>query len=643
MCGICGLAGGDLDRARVERMCAILAHRGPDGSGIYQSDGAILGHTRLSIIDLATGDQPMANEDRTVWVVFNGEIYNHRELRRTLETRGHRFSSQSDTEVLVHLYEEYGEAFLPHLDGIFAFALWDARRKRLLLVRDYFGVKPLHYFFDGMTLCFASEIKALVQDAAVPRRVNFQALHYFLNLRYIPGESTLFENVWRLLPAHYLVFENGAISIARYADFTPREDTSHDEAFFVEGIRHYLREAVRKQLMSDVPLGVYLSGGLDSSALVAFMRQAGADPIRSFTMGFNEPTDELDDARIVANHFGTEHHEIVLAPDPLREFPRVIWHAEEPKENILQGFLLSRFARQSVKVVLGGLGGDELFAGYDLHRFIYPAQGMHRWVPRCVADHVLHPLSRAAFAFENRLGNLALDEYRRGVQMLLALGDPARYYAILRNVWDDDRGQFANIYGAALRNLAREQTRRLLDPFFVNGARGVLNATLWAEFNTKMVEDFLANEDRTAMAHGVEVRVPFLDRDLVRFALTIPAQMKMRGNSTKHLFRRTLADVLPSPTLRKKKWGFSFSPYHQFQKDLRQVVERVLTRERVQARGWFNYDYLRRILDHPPHPRLRWHYFFLWNVLGFEIWYQMFIEGDIQKPCFDLEGYTGTP
>ena len=641
MCGICGSAGAHANGAIVEEMCRSLAHRGPDGLHLYQDAGVVLGHTRLSIIDLTTGDQPMQNEDGSIWVVFNGEIYNYRDLRRDLQARGHRFSSTSDTEVIVHLYEEQGEAFLPRLDGIFAFALWDAKRKRLLLARDYFGVKPLHYHFDGSTLRFGSEIKSILIDPAVPRRVNFQALHYFMNLRYIPGEQTLIENVKRLLPAHYLVFEEGAVRLARYLAFAPKPETRRDEAFYVEGIRHYLREAIRKQLMSDVPLGVYLSGGLDSSAIVALMSEIVSEPIRTFTMGFDEPTDELADARVVADQFRTQHHEIVLSADPLRYFPEVIWHAEEPKENILQGFLLSQFARQSVKVVLGGLGGDELFAGYDLHRFVYPAQALHRAMPHLITDKLLQPVSRLAFEVENRMGALTLDEYRRGAQMLLALGDPEHYYLILRNVWDEDAGQWANVYGPAMRGRPLAPTHNEFDAFFQDRSLGALERVLWAEFNTKMVEDFLANEDRTSMAHGLEVRVPFLDRELAAFAFSIPVDLKIRGNETKYIFRRAMQGLLPAHTLRKKKWGFSFNPYYQFQKDLRTVAKRILTREQVEARGLFNYDYLQKIMDHPPHPRLRWHYFFLWNVVGFEIWHRLFIEGDLRHPSFDLDTYGG--
>ena len=645
MCGICGIAGPAADRNIVERMNASLAHRGPDGDTFYEDTGGpgagvVLGHRRLSIIDLVTGDQPMPNEDETVWAIFNGEIYNFPDLRRELEIQGHRFRSHSDTEVLVHLYEQHGEAFLPKLDGIFAFALWDTRRRRLLLARDYFGVKPLHYHFDGRTLRFGSEVKAILQDPAVCRNVDFQALHYFLNLRFIPGERTLFAGIRRLPPAHYLIYENGGMRLQRYFELQPESGPRRDEGYYVDGIRHHLRAAVRKQLISDVPLGVYLSGGLDSSSIVAFMSQLVDRPVKTFCLGFNEPTDELADARVIAEHFKTEHHETTLDADPLRRYPEVIWHAEEPKENILQGYLLAQFARQHVTVVHGGLGGDELFAGYDNNRYIYPTQPLHRLVPALVAQRIFQPLSRLAFAAQNATGMLHLDEYRRGLQMLLALGDPERYYLILRNTWDYDDGAAANLYGPAWRDRALAPTRSQFDTYFAANGRSVLDRVLWAEFHTKMVDDFLMNEDRTAMAHGLEVRVPFLDRDLVRFALGIPADLKIKGNQTKYIFRTAMTGVLPEHALRKKKWGFSFNPYYQFQKDLKPVAERVLTRRRVEQRGWFNYAYLRRILDHAPHPRLRWHYFILWLALGLEIWAQMFLDGDLRAPAFGIERYA---
>jgi asparagine synthase (glutamine-hydrolysing) len=640
MCGICGIAGPGGRRETVERMTRIIAHRGPDGYGIHDGNGIFLGHRRLSIIDLKTGDQPMTNEDKTIWVVFNGEIYNFMELRRDLEDRGHCFATKSDTEVLIHGYEEYGLSFLQKLNGIFAYALWDDRRRRLLLVRDYFGVKPLHYYFDGKTLHFASEIKAIIQDASIPRKPDQQSLHFFLNLRYIPGEGTLFKGIKRLPAAHYLLYENSQITIQRYFDLQPMEQKLKSEADYCEGIRHYLQESVRKQKISDVPVGVYLSGGLDSSSLVAFMSKVTGEPVHTFSMGFNEPTDELDDARVIADHFRTDHHEICLSPEPLRQFPEVIWHAEEPKENILQGFLLSRFVSKHVKVCLGGLGGDELFTGYELHKYIYPSRHLHRFVPPIVSSGILSPLRHALFSIQNKTGYLSMDEYRRGLQMLLSLGDPALYYLILRNTWDDDNGAYKNIYssGFSAQNLLKTQSQ--FNTYFQGRDKNVLEQVLWAEFHTKMQEDFLMNEDRTSMANGLEVRVPFLDRDLARFAMSIPVDVKMKQGELKYIFRQAMKSVLPMHALTKKKWGFSFNPYYQFQKDLKFVAERILTRQRVDDRGIFNYAYLKRIIEYPPHPRLRWHYFFLWLAVGTEIWFQMFIDGDASRPIFNLEHYT---
>lgn len=643
MCGVVGVVGPGARPELAGAMARALAHRGPDGLGLYHDDEVSIGHTRLGVIDLVTGDQPMSNGDRTVWVVCNGEIYNFPTLRRELEGKGHLFRTASDIEVLVHGYEEYGLDLLPRLDGIFAFAMWDTRRRRLLLVRDYFGVKPLQYYFDGHTLRFGSEVKAIFQDPSVPRQVDLQALHYFLNLRYVPGDRTLFQGIKRLLPAHYMLFEDGNLRTARYYELTVEPTGRRDEGYYIEGIRHYLCEAVRKQLISDVPFGLYLSGGLDSSSILAFMSQMVDEPIKTFSLGFNEPTDELDDARVVAECFATDHHELSLASEPLRDYPTVIWHTEEPKENVLQGYLLAQFVSKHVKVAHSGLGGDELFAGYVNNQYIYPSQPFHRLLPGVVADKVLQPLSGLAFRLQNASGVLRLDEYRRGLQMLLALGDPEHYYLILRNVWDYDRGAFANLYGPALREQQLHLTHTQFDAYFASNDQRILEQVLWAEFNTKMVDDFLINEDRTSMAHGLEVRVPFLDRDLVRFALGIPVELKIRRNRTKYILRQAMASLLPEHALRKKKWGFGFNPYYQFQKDLKQVAEGVLTAERVKARGWFNHDYLRRILEHPPHPRLRWHYFILWLALGLEIWCQMFLEGDLAQPELNLEAYYVRP
>ncbi|MEM1179405.1 MAG: asparagine synthase (glutamine-hydrolyzing) [Acidobacteriota bacterium] len=640
MCGIAGLYGPGASRPVIEAMTRSLRHRGPDGDGVFVDGDLMLGHTRLSIIDLETGDQPMTSADGRYVMVYNGEIYNFRDLRRRLEEDGRVFRTESDSEVILEGFCAWGTDVFARLDGMFAIALWDCRRRRLVLARDLFGIKPVHYLETGDTLRFASEIKALLQDPAVERRVDFQSMHHLLNLRFIPGERTLFDGVRRLPPGHLLVFENGRSQLRPFATLEPASEGPGGRRAvgdYAEGVRHYLRAAVTKQLVSDVPLGVSLSGGLDSSSLVAFMAESTSS-IQTFSLGFGEPTDELEDARVVAEHFGTEHHEITLDAEPLRHYPSVIWAAEEPKENTLQGYLLSAFARRRVKAVLGGLGGDELFAGYTIHRFISGAAPIHGLIPGVLRRALMAPWSRALFRLQDRPAWRRFDQYRRGLQLGLSLGDPCGYYSIVRNVWDGDPRAW-NRYGPAWDGVDVEPTRSAIEPFFAGGMHP-LRQVLETELRTKMVNDFLLNEDRTSMAHSLEVRVPFLDRDLVRYAREIPVDLLAPGRETKALFRRAMGGLLPAHTLGKKKWGFTVDPYHQFQKDLRSTARRVLSPERVARRGWFDPAYLQSIVDHPPHPRMRWHYFFLWLALGLEIWARLFLEGDVSSPQLDLEGYA---
>lgn len=639
MCGITGFSGSK-NPELLRHLTDMLRHRGPDADGYYVTEGANLGNRRLAIIDVAGGDQPLANEDQTIWLVYNGEIYNDAELRARLIAKGHTYRTRCDTETLVHLYEEYGDTFPEHLNGIFTFALWDSRQQKLLIGRDQFGIKPLHYTITNNELVFGSEVKAILAYPDVKRALNPEALHLFLNLRYIPGEQTLFDGIQRLPPGHVLAWQDHQAQIIRYWNPIYEVDHTHDEAYFVEGIRHHLKEAVRRQLVSDVPLGLYLSGGMDSSSLVAFASQLRGEPLDTFSLGFNEPTDELDDAAFVSKRFQTNHHALAVQPEPLKMFPEVIWYAEEPKENIMQGFLLARHARQFVTVALSGMGGDELFAGYQIYRFLNIGQKLHQFVPQAVNRALLTPLSGALYNLQNATGALRFDHYRRGAQLLLSSGDPARFYSILRNVWDADAGQGANIYGPRLRESTFHPTRSVFSHYFNGDGKPYLEQALNAEFHTKMVEDFLNNEDRVSMGNSLEVRVPFLDPDLVKFAFSIPGHLKYKNGEGKYIFKKAMQGILPEETLRKKKWGFTFSSYHQFNKDLKIVAQRVLTRQRVESQGLFNYDYLRRIIEYPSSPNLYWHYFFLWNVVGVTIWQQMFLEGDLSAPNFDLEAYA---
>jgi len=644
MCGICGIVEKNKDNSSLMvDMLKIIEHRGPDDFSVHTYKDFCLGHRRLSIIDLNTGNQPIFNEDKSICIIFNGEIYNYKELKEALVKKGHTFYTTSDTEVIVHLYEEEGSTFFHKLNGIFAFALLDKNNDRLLLVRDHFGVKPVHYYFHNGLLIFGSEQKSILLHPAVSRNINLNALHSHLNLRYTQRNETLFDGIKRLPPAHFLLFENGQVHIQRYWELKPEVDLKMNEDEAVEKMHFYIKQAIDRQLMSDVPLGVYLSGGMDSSTIVQKMHELGVPQINTFTMGFNEPTDEFPDAEQIAKHFSTNHHTLSLTLNPMQQFPEVIWHAEEPKINLLQGFNMSKFVRKDITVVLGGLGGDELFAGYDIHKFIYPFNKYHKHTPAWL-QQVFRWKSRLLFNMQSPTHILSVDEYRRGLQMLLAIGDIERFYLILRNVWDYDNGFYKEIYHQDFYKQMQEQCQKVhteFDEFFERSKHlNALDQVLFTEFQSKMVNDYLLTEDRMSMANSVEERVPFLDLDLVNFGFSIPVHLKIKNNQTKYLFRKAMAQKLPPKIISKKKWGFSVNPYIQFQKDLKSTAEAILTPEFIEKQGIFNYRYIKRILDHSPHPKMRWHYNYLWIVTGLAIWQKMYIDSDNYKTKeADLKNY----
>jgi len=640
MCGIVGIFEKNTDnRALMSTMLDAITHRGPNDKTIYTHGNFTLGHRRLSIIDLNTGAQPIFNEDRSVAVVFNGEIYNYKELRKELQEKGHLFHTQSDTEVLVHLYETCGIEFLNLLNGIFAFALLDMKRERLLLARDHFGVKPLHYYLKEGVLVFGSEQKSIILHPKYHRQLNLQALHIHLNLRYTQGEETLFEGIKRLPPAHYALFEQGLFTVKRYWKLPTRIDRSITEEQAKEQINTLIKEAVRRQLVSDVPVGVYLSGGLDSSTIVQKMHELGVPEINTFTLGFNEPTDEFSDARQIADHFHTKHHTLSLSMNPMQQMPEVIWHAEEPKINLLQGYNMSAFVQPTVKVILGGLGGDELFAGYDIHKFIYPFNRWHRHIPTWL-QRLFRWKSDFLFKLQNHSKALRYDEYRRGVQMLLSIGNVERFYLILRNTWDYDDPFYKEIYTDSYlksKQLEQHKVHAQFDALFNRVHHlNALDQVLHAEFQTKMVNDYLLTDDRMSMAHSVEERVPLLDRELVEYGFRLPVELKIKNNQTKYLFRKAMGPHLPPKIITKKKWGFTVNPYLQFKKDLKETAEKILTKAYIEQQGIFNYQYIKQILDYQAHPKLRWHYNYLWILVGLAIWEAQFIHGQTDK---SIEAY----
>jgi asparagine synthase (glutamine-hydrolysing) len=623
MCGICGYTGAEIP-GLLGRMTERLRHRGPDSAGYLEADGVHLGARRLRVLDLETGDQPIHNEDGTVGVVFNGEIYNFAVLRAELERAGHRFRTRSDTEVLVHLYEEEGIAGLARLDGMFAAALYDRPRRRLVVARDPVGIKPLLFRWDGRVLVFASEAKSVLLHPAVAAELDPDALHLLLNVRFVPAPRTMFRGVEQLLPGHALVLEEGGLrqeAFHRWPDEPPLDCTSDEAA---DALLATLRGAVRRQLVADVPVGIFLSGGLDSSGVVAAAASGGAHDLRTFTLGFNEPTDELADAERVARHFGTRHSATVVDAQPLRLYPRVVYHAEQPKVNATQGFYLSRFARREVTVALSGLGGDELFLGYDIYRYLWPAE-----LASGRGGAALGPAMAAARWLGRRLdGGLRSEKARRGLHHLGAAADPLRTYLTLRNAWDLPGASLAGrLYTDGWRRRVQVSTAEAFAPLFDRPDLPVVTQVQRAELRGKLVDDFLLNEDRTSMASSLEVRVPFLDLEMVRFARRLPLSVAFEHHRLKAVLRRALAPLLPPETLRKPKWGFTFNPYEQFRATLRPLWARELSPAYLRAQGIVRPEFVAAVLAARPSPLLRWHYFLLWQLFGLKLWQELFLEG----------------
>jgi len=623
---VCGIAGtsGFGDEQLVRAMTDTIAHRGPDGEGFYSGDGVHLGNRRLAIQDVPGGAQPMANEDGSVVVVYNGEIYNYPQLRDLVLDRGHKLSTHCDTEILPHLYEDEGIGFTARLNGIFAFALYDRARRKLFLARDPLGVKPLVYTVQRGQLAFGSEAKAVLASGLVQPEIDELSLHLAMNVRYIPGHRTFFRGITRVPPGHVLEFAAGQARLQRYADIDWTPDTSLSRGDWLEGIRFHYEQAVKRQLISDVPVGVSLSGGIDSSSIVAMLRRTTSGPIKTFSLGFDEPTDETGDASFVAHAFGTEHAEVVLHEPALAYLPEAIRHTEEPKVNSLQLYLLHRFIGEHVSVVLSGLGGDELFAGYDFYTYLLRARRLRGGAlgggVRALAPALDWAARRAA-----GLGRPQLDLATRKLEWLAASGDGARNYLLLRNAWDFNPALLRRVYTPGF--LARIEVPDWDDygAYFGDG-RPLESQALRAEFATKMVCDLLHNEDTMSMAHSVESRVPLLDLELVRFAARIPDDVRF-GAGPKGLLKQALTGVLPDRVLHKRKWGFTFDPVEQYQKDLGPMVREMLSPDRLRRSGIFNPEFVQAVLNAQPHQRLRWHYFLLWQMIGVETWLATFGQG----------------
>src|SRR4029079_12926871 len=541
MCGITGFIDlwstsnardDDSRAATLDSMCRVIRHRGPDDQGVMLEHGVALGMRRLSIIDLAGGHQPISNEDNSVTIVFTGRIYNYRELQKTLQARGHRFATNSDTETIVHAYEEFGAACLDQLRGMFAFAIWDERNQRLFIARDRVGKKPLYYSVTRKgSLVFGSELKSLLEHPEVERKINPRALDAYFSLGYVPDPISIFENVEKLPPGHHLTFTRGRLTVERYWDFNYLDGNGngHTASDYLEELRALLDEAVKLRLVSDVPLAAFLSGGIDSSTVVGLMSRHLGQPVKTFSIGFNEDSyDELKYARLTAQKFGTEHHEFLVTPDICEVVDQLAWHFDEPfaDSSAIPTYVVSKLAREHVKVVLTGDGGDELFAGYS--RYVTERQrSKFDRVPRFVKDGLMDPLSRGlphgAWG-RNYLHNVSLDpiaRYLDNVSVFTGLNKSALYSAGFSDQLRDSSHLTADF---------RELSRNVR-------TNAPLDSLLYIDSKTYLPGDILTKVDRMSMAVSLEARVPLLDHKLIEFVTRIPASMKMAGIETKHLFK----------------------------------------------------------------------------------------------------------
>src|SRR3954452_3084890 len=588
MCGIAGFADRDrgdgfaparseADFGLVHRMCEVIRHRGPDDEGIHVEPGVGLGMRRLSIIDLSTGQQPIHNEDRSIWLVFNGEIYNYRELRTELEAAGHAFYTSSDTEVIVHAYEQWGEGAFARLRGMFGIGLWDRPRRTLLLVRDRSGIKPLHYTERNGRLYFGSEIKSLLAAGAVDREIDLEALDHYLSFLYVPRDGSIFRNVRKLPPGHLLRWRDGRAQLSKYWEVDAREPFEGSDGEAAAALRGILADAVRSHMISDVPLGAFLSGGVDSSVVVGLMAEASPKPVQTFSIGFDEPQfDELEHARTVARHFGTEHPEFVVRPDGLSILDRLIEHFDEPfaDSSAIPTWYVSEIARRHVTVVLSGDGGDELFGGYD--RYLpHPRVAQFDRMPvpgmQAVAS-LAWPLLPHGTRGKNFLRHVAKDEKGRYLDSI-TLFQPDERTALYAE------GARAALTGDAERVLARHFSRFDRLPHDSRMMR--------FDFETYLPEDVLTKVDRMSMAHSIESRVPLLDNEVIDFAATLPSHFKINDGRRKHILKQALQPLLPAGILDRKKQGFGIPIGNWFRGGLTGLFSEVLEAPRSRQRGYF--------------------------------------------------------
>ena len=645
MCGICGILYANGAR-RVERdplsaMNAQIVHRGPDDDGFFFERNVGLAMRRLSIIDIRTGQQPISNEEENLWIVYNGEIYNHRELRSQLEARGHRYRTKSDTETMVHLYEEYGRECVQHLRGMFAFAIWDCRLRRLFVARDRLGIKPLYYFHDGSKFLFASEIKAILAYPGIRPEFNHNTLAEYLAFGYIAGEETMFRGIRKLLPGNTLeIDETGQIRIEQYWDLSIPAESARSEAHYIRTYRELLEECVTSHLMSDVPLGVFLSGGLDSSVVAALTGKIRGQQIETFSVGYGEEAySELSYAREVAQHIGSKHHEVRLSRQEFFDsLPKLVWQEDEPIvwPSSVSLYFVARLARERVTVVLTGEGSDETLAGYSRYAWTLLNSRMDR-VYRALTPSGLRKLIRQAIGSGPLGANLV-----RKLEHTFLVRDGASWPSFY----------FDNFYSAfSLRDEAEILTPEAYQAggaayqgsmqHWESASGDLLHRLLYTDIKTYLVE-LLMKQDQMSMAASIESRVPFLDHVLVEFAATIPAEFLLKGLSGKHILKAAVTDLLPRSIIYRQKMGFPTPWAYWVSGPQLSEVESMLLEPRTIARGWFRQEAVQRLFaEH--RARHRDHGNRIWRLLNLETWMRVFLDGETPARDEQHRGVAAIP
>ncbi|HKZ81518.1 MAG TPA: asparagine synthase (glutamine-hydrolyzing) [Pyrinomonadaceae bacterium] len=626
MCGIVGIVRNDgkaVDSALLSRMCAAIRHRGPDDDGFYLNGPVGLGMRRLSIIDLKSGQQPIHNQERTSWIVFNGEIYNYLQLRQDLEKLGHTFYTNSDTEAIVHAYDQYGAECPNYLRGMFAFAIWDERKQELFLARDRVGKKPLLYASVNGSLIFGSEFSALLLHPDIGRDIDPEALDHYLSYVCVPAPRTAYRAIWKLEPGHTLRWHNGQFEVRRYwqPDFSHKLELSEEEAG--ERAVEILREAVRVRLMSEVPLGAFLSGGIDSSAVVALMSEASSAPVKTFSIGFEEQDfSELHHARRVAEHLGADHHEFIVRPNAMEVLPILVEHYGEPyaDSSAIPTYYVARETRRHVTVALNGDGGDESFAGYERYAAMRLAEKYHK-VPALLRDAVVQQAIELLPSSEIRRSRF------RDIKRFLQAASLPRVDRYLRWVSTFTSEAKQNLYSDNFRNVtANARASAIIDPWFAraNGA-GIVDAALLTDIMTYLPNDLLVKVDIATMAVSLEARSPFLDHHVIEFAASLPEKLKLRGLTSKYLLKRILKKILPAENLKRRKMGFGVPIGHWFRGELQPFLREIILSEKALRRDLFKPEAVKQMVE--LHTRAERDYSHqLWTLLMLELWFQRFID-----------------